>query len=321
MPELPQIKHQPTVDKIYEYYVNKNFGLFRPHLGASLIGDECCRKLWYSFRWVANPRFDGRMYRLFNTGQIEESRVVNDLRNVGMCVYDRDPDSGKQINYIEKECRHHSGSLDGVIKKILESPETWHVLEIKSASNKYFKEIKTKGIQKVKPLYYAQVQMYMRWSKLTRAFFVVVNKDTDEIYSERIYYDKDFAEQLSNKAKRIVFSDIPLERLGSTSNSFTCKWCDYIDICWGKKLPLVSCRTCAFATPEVEGTWTCGRDIEKVVLSELKQKTGCERHIFIPQLVPLESTDADPEKGTISYGDIVNGPGGIASKDFEKYIK
>jgi hypothetical protein len=51
-----------------------------------------------------------------------------------------------------------------------------------------------------------------------------------------------------------------------------------------------------------------------------KQKAGCGCHIFIPNLVPLEQTDADPEKGTISYGQIVNGPGAIASKDLQEIL-
>jgi hypothetical protein len=210
--------------------------------------------------------------------------------------------------------------LDGICKGILEAPETWHVLEIKSASNKYFNAIKTKGVQKVKPLYYSQCQAYMRWAKLTRAFFVVVNKDTDEIWAERIYYDKDFAENLAHKAKRVVYSDVPLEKLGDSEKSFCCKFCDHADLCWNKKLPLVSCRTCAFSTPEVDGTWTCGRG-EKRVVSEFEQKQGCENHIYIPELVPLQLVGADPEAGTIEYSDgVVNGPGFIKSVDLEKEI-
>ena len=319
MVELP-IQHQPTVDKIYKYYVDQNIEFRRPHLGASLIGEDCLRKLFYSFRWCSDPCFIGRMQRVFKTGKLEEERIINDLRNIKILTYDRDPDTGKQISYSEEGCPHYSGSLDGICKGILEAPETWHVLEIKSASNKYFNAIKTKGVQKVKPLYYSQCQAYMRWAKLTRAFFVVVNKDTDEIWAERIYYDKDFAENLAHKAKRVVYSDVPLEKLGDSEKSFCCKFCDHADLCWNKKLPLVSCRTCAFSTPEVDGTWTCGRG-EKRVVSEFEQKQGCENHIYIPELVPLQLVGADPEAGTIEYSDgVVNGPGFIKSVDLEKEI-
>src|SRR5208337_73770 len=111
MPELP-IQHQLTVDKIYKYYVDKNIEFRRPHLGASQIGEDCQRKLFFSFRWCSLPNFIGRMQRLFATGKIEEGRVINDLRNIGVCVYDRDPSSGKQLSGSDEDCPHHSGSVD-----------------------------------------------------------------------------------------------------------------------------------------------------------------------------------------------------------------
>ena len=43
----------------------------RPHMGCSLIGDPCERKLWLSFRWAVVERFDGRILRLFRRGQHE----------------------------------------------------------------------------------------------------------------------------------------------------------------------------------------------------------------------------------------------------------
>ena len=315
MAQLP-IQHQPTVDKIYKYYVDKNIEWRRPHLGASQIGDDCLRKLWYSFRHCSSPNFIGRMHRLFNTGKIEEERIINDLRNIGVCVYDRDPSDGKQISYKEEGCPHYSGSVDGIAQGFEES-KSWHVLEIKSSSSKLFAQIKKHGCEKSKPLHYSQIQAYCRWAGLDRAFYFVVNKDTDEIYSERIYLDKNYAEGLANKAKRVVYSDAPLEKLGDSESSFCCKFCDHSDLCWNKKLPLVSCRSCAFSTPEVDGTWTCKGE---KVLSEFEQKAGCAGHVFIPAFVSLEQTDADPEKGTISYGDIINGPGHIESKDLEKEI-
>ncbi|MFA5745802.1 MAG: oxidoreductase, partial [archaeon] len=119
MAELP-IQHQPTVDKIYKYYVDKNIEWRRPHLGASLIGEDCQRKLWYSFRHCSSPNFIGRMQRLFATGKIEEERIINDLRNIGVCVYDRDPSSGKQLSCFDEDCPHHSGSVDGNAKGVEE---------------------------------------------------------------------------------------------------------------------------------------------------------------------------------------------------------
>ena len=56
---------------------------FRDHLGGSMIGEECERKLVYSFRWAKAPAFKGRMLRLFERGHKEEFRFVSYLRRIG----------------------------------------------------------------------------------------------------------------------------------------------------------------------------------------------------------------------------------------------
>ena len=56
---------------------------FRPHLGGSMIGEKCERKLVYSFRWAKQPVHAGRLLRLFNRGHLEEFRFVSYLRRIG----------------------------------------------------------------------------------------------------------------------------------------------------------------------------------------------------------------------------------------------
>jgi hypothetical protein len=58
----------------------------RNHLGASELGEECWRKLWYGFRWVKKEQFDGRMLRLFNVGHSAEPRFISYLRGIGFEV-------------------------------------------------------------------------------------------------------------------------------------------------------------------------------------------------------------------------------------------
>ena len=316
---LLPITHLPTIEAIYKMYREKASDFRRPHLGASQIGKPCSRALWYGLRWSSDPSFEARMLRLFETGFREEDRIISNLRALGIVVYSRDPSSGQQINFKEESCPMFSGSVDGIAKGFEEAPKTWHILECKSASKKQFDLLVKNCLEKQKPEYYAQVQIYMRWAKLERAYFISCCKDDDRLYGERVYLDKEFAERLVAKAKRIVFSEVPLERISDDPNNFQCRYCEHIGCCHNGELPLVSCRTCAFVTPESNGTWTCGRNGE--VLGESKQKAGCEGHIFIPQLVPLEVIDSDPEAGTITYsGGIVNGPGFVSSVDMEKEI-
>lgn len=58
----------------------------RRHLGGSLIGRECLRELWYSFRWGTVTLHDGRLLRLFNRGHKEEFRFVEYLQQIGVEV-------------------------------------------------------------------------------------------------------------------------------------------------------------------------------------------------------------------------------------------
>ena len=107
MPELPP-PPSPTISAIYKQYETKQD--FRDHLGASIIGKECLRSLWYDFRWCSSPSFSGRMLRLFETGFREEARIIENLRSIGVTVYDRDVDTDTQIKY-ERFGGHFSGSL------------------------------------------------------------------------------------------------------------------------------------------------------------------------------------------------------------------
>ena len=81
-------------------------------MGASLIGHNCDRYIWLTWRWALKPEFKGRILRLFDTGKREESRLIEELRGIGATVWDVDPDSGDQWRV--SACNgHFGGSLDG----------------------------------------------------------------------------------------------------------------------------------------------------------------------------------------------------------------
>jgi len=64
------------LEEIDEYCVRAYDGGHRSHLGASLIGRECKRYLWYVFRWCLHEKTTGRQQRLFNHGHREEARFI-----------------------------------------------------------------------------------------------------------------------------------------------------------------------------------------------------------------------------------------------------
>lgn len=278
----------PTVEAIYSAYEADASDGRRDHLGASLIGKECERALWYDFRWATRARHPGRILRLFETGQLEEARLVRNLRRTGATVLDVDPESGRQWR-VEAHGSHFAGSFDAVALGLLEAPKTWHLVEFKTHSAKSFAELKRDGVRLSKPWHWAQMQVYMRLADLTRALYVAVCKDTDEIHTERVPVDREEGDRLLAKAKRIIEAQHPPARISLDPSWWQCRLCDHQETCHGGAAAEGSCRTCLHATP-VDGGWHCARWDR--MLGPTEQRQGCTRHLYIPDLVPGEVLDA-----------------------------
>ncbi len=295
----------------------------RPHLGASLIGRECERQLWYVFRWAKLPRHDARMVRLFQRGQREEDVLVGLLRAAGVQVVTIDPDTGRQYSFAA--CGgHFGGSMDGAATDIPDAPKTWHVLEFKTHSKKSFDELTKIGVAKAKPEHFAQMTCYMGWTGMKRALYVAVCKDDDRLHLERVDFDRDLFDRLILKAARIIEAIEPPPRYSEDPAHFVCKFCDYRDLCHGTSAPLPTCRTCSHSTPERNGTWTCARHQGRV-LSVTEQKIGCQAHRIIPVMLAnfAEAVDASDADNWVRYrlkdgsGEFVNGapPDGLESAE------
>ena len=149
MADLPA-PSTPTLTAIYASYEARQGDGFRDHLGASIIGKSCARALWYDFRWVTPSRHSGRLLRLFETGQLEEDRMVRNLRATGATVLEVDPDTGRQFR-VEAHGGHFGGSLDGVALGLLEAPKTWHVLEFKTHSARIPTRCISNGLRPIQP--------------------------------------------------------------------------------------------------------------------------------------------------------------------------
>jgi len=296
MAKLPT-KPTDTVALIYRSYELDAEDCFRQHLGASLIGDPCRRKLWYSFRGCTKPAHPGRVKRLFLRGQNEEDTFTNDLRAIGCQVYTVDKETGEQFRV--SACNgHFGGSLDAAILGLPEAPRTWHVGEFKTHNDKSFKALCKDGVEKSKPLHFAQMQTYMHLTEMTRALYLAVNKNDDSLYAERVHYDKAIGEAMIEKACTIIAAPEPLERISEKPDWYECKFCDHHAICHQQKVPEVHCRTCAHVTCCADGTWLCEVGGGKDVLSYADQLRGCGDHMFIPSLIPYaEMVDYDAARG------------------------
>jgi hypothetical protein len=274
----------PTIDAIYQTYVNaRTKEPPRDYLGGSEIGEECCRRLWYSFRKVGQAVFEGRMLRLFDTGKREEDRIIADLRAAGVEV------SAPTPQWRFTACNgHFSIGLDGTCLGLLEAPKTWHVLECKTHNLKSFDDLEKNGVEKSKPQHFAQCQVGMGLAELDRAVYIAQCKNDDRLYLERLDFEPPTFKALMLKSQRIIDSDSAPDRIGKDASFFKCKFCPFVDNCHGDKRPEIHCKTCIHSKPVADGKWSCEKS--------MPMEPDCHEHILIPSLLHwAEPIDGTPE--------------------------
>lgn len=302
--DLTNFTRSPVVEAIYKWHEKLNSDWRRDHLGASVLGNKCERALWYGFRWCSPPDHDGRLLRLFKTGHLAESRFVAELRGIGATVYDLDPQTGRQwLLKAPNLGGHVGGSMDAAIHNLPGAEKTWHVGEFKTHSDKSFNELVKKGVKGAKPLHFVQMNAYMGWTGMERAFYLAVNKNNDELHAERVEFDKPAHDKTMEKAHRVVFAAGPLSKMNEDPSWYECKFCDHASTCHGARVPPATCRTCVHATPVVEGdgaVWRCAKH-DNDVLTPATQRAGCEEHLFIPPLLANYAEPLDAGDGWVAY--------------------
>jgi len=253
------------------------------------------------------PKFPGRILRLFRRGQLEEATIVSDLRAIGMDV--RTSRQQERVDF----GAHVSGSIDAIIEYgVPDAPRTRHVAEFKTHSKKSFDDLEKNGVEKSKPEHFVQMQLYMHGTKIDRALYVAVCKDDDRIYTERLRYDQEVAEKYIARGRRIALSDRMPEPISTDPSWYQCKFCDAHKFCHETKTTEnVNCRTCAHSTAKENSTWRCERHDGDDIPVEF-QRAGCESHVLHPDLVPWQRKDGLDEWTAvyvIEGRDVANGEG------------
>lgn len=276
MAAIPPTATQEIINRIYAAIAEEkqDTELYLGRLGSSSIGQECPRAVWLSWRAYAKADFGGRMLRLFETGHLQEARIVADLRRAGFKVFDFD-EHGNQFQYVDST-GHFISKVDGVIKGVPGSSEKPHILEIKTHNKNSFAGVVKHGVQKSKPTHYAQVQSSMSLSGIDRALYVALCKDDEQFYVERIKEDKTEQNLISRRIVSLVNATLRPARINEDIESFACKYCDMKEVCFDKVAPLRTCRSCRNAVPAPEGVWHCtrfGTDLDKDA-----QRAACDEY-------------------------------------------
>ena len=270
---------------------------FRTHLGASIIGRECTRQLWYTFRWARKPTFSARKLRIFDRGDLEEKRFAGWFEDTGLELWIKDK-SGKQFRATDHD-GHFGGSMDGIVRGLLEMVKELVIVEIKTHNNKSFKDLLRNKVKKSKWEHYVQMNVYMYKRGLKWALYCAINKDTDEIYLEFVKLDKSVAKKHLERAEFIIYTEDKPVRLSDRPTWYKCKMCDYHGVCHGHELPAINCRTCAHSTPEKggDGLWSC--QLKRKAITKCPKK-GCVAHVFNPNVLNgVTHGDADLKQNWI----------------------
>lgn len=209
-----------TLTKIIEEHQSKLTDPPRNYIGASSIGSECLRKIWYEFKGEKGE-IPPKTRRTFEIGELLECIVLDWLENSGIKI------SRKLLNFESKDSLL-KGHADAIL---IEKGIPVRIIEIKTAKDASFRIFKGKGLKLWNPQYYAQVQSYMGMSGVHKGYIIVLNKDNSDLADELVEFDEEYYQELEQKALMISQAQIPPPRISGSPLWYKCKLCKFNKVC------------------------------------------------------------------------------------------
>ena len=256
----------------------------RSHLGASVMGEACSRKLWYGFRWVKLEKHEGRIQRLFQVGHEAEPRFKMYLEGIGFKVQlfqfpglANDWKEDKQFR-ISAHNGHYGGSLDGIAYPPDKFGTEPFLCEFKtSGTGSGYNDVGTKGLAKAKPKHFAQMSQYGWHYKLKYGLYLIENKNDSDITIQIIELDWKLGQELQNKAGDIINARTPPAKISLNEAYFDCKYCTFVDICHNGECVETNCSSCRYSKPDEDKRWYCEKH-SGLIPEEFVAK-GCCDHV------------------------------------------
>ena len=211
-----------TLTKKIEKVQSRDDKKTRDYIGASTIGSECLRQIWYEFKGFKAEEVPTKMRRTWAIGKHLEGLIISWLRD---CKIDT------ETIWLDLEAEgmpFFKGHLDLVWMK---KGNPFAIIEIKTAKDSSFNIFNKKGLKIWQPSYYAQIQSYMGMSKIYKAYILVLNKDTSELTDELVIFDEVFYQQLKNKAAMVASATVAPPRISGSPLWYQCKMCKYNKVC------------------------------------------------------------------------------------------
>jgi len=174
-----------------------------------------------------------------------ENMAAEWLRLAGLDLYTtrhNDPEGG-QFGFSAAQGRLR-GHLDGIINAGppelgLTFPMLWECKSLKASS---WKDTVKRGLRLAKPVYAAQIATYQAYMEgqipgiaAHPALFTAINKDTAELHHELVPFDGALAQNMSDRAVRVLTAcdhGELLPRMTSDPAWHECKFCPWQERCW-----------------------------------------------------------------------------------------
>lgn len=217
----------------------------RRYLGASSLGNECMRKTWAQWRGLTNG-FEGRIVRLFRTGDVYEERMRHELESLGFTAYG---DQSRFEAFGGRVAGHDDGFLTiaGLPPALWEAKTANHSRTLKLDKLRRDLRHDSEALKQWDRKYWAQTHTYMAAFGVDVCLFEVTDKDTDSIVCLLFEVDPEAVADTGRRAKTILESVGPPPRGYKRAVTPGCtRYCDAVEWCWhGAPMP-VACGSCRF---------------------------------------------------------------------------
>lgn len=194
----------------------------RDYIGASIIGSDCLRQIWYEYKGFQGQSIPPKTKRIWDIGKYLENLVQRWLRDSGIDI------TYPSAEYQSEEMPFFKGNVDCLL---LKKGRAIAIIEIKTAKDSSFNIFVKKGLRLWNPQYYSQVQSYMGMSGIHKTYILVLNKDNSELSDEEVHFDESFYESLRRKAFMIYKAEVEPPRVNGSPLWFQCKMCKFNRIC------------------------------------------------------------------------------------------
>jgi hypothetical protein len=205
----------------------------RPYLGASIVGDDCLRKV--QFDWWCKPTLSSRVHDIFERGHYFEDVARQHFIAAGFKFAPPEALVFFAVN------GHLRGHADGIViagpnplnGAYFNYPFLW---EHKAVNAKNWRAIERDGLEKAFPKYAAQTALYQAYlDKTNPALFTVTNADTCERLHFWVPFSAERAQEWSDRAAFIIEATRTgelLPRAYDNPTDWRCRMCPHKERCW-----------------------------------------------------------------------------------------